>query len=651
MLSKERNIVKKIVFVLTCFICLFLPCTASAEKTYIENSFRYENGVPIQPESDTSVTLFSTDDYLTGIDVSSHQSTIDWEKVKNAGIDFAIIRCGYGDNFEKYDDTYWKYNADECTRLGIPFGAYLYSYAASTEEAESEAAHALRLLEGYNLSYPVYLDLEDSVVSACSNELIGQMADIFCTTLQNKGYDVGIYANLNWWTNRLTSSVFDNPSWHKWIAQWGSSCTYSGEYTMWQYSSSGSVNGISGYVDMNIWYGETTETDTADYSYPNTYINTGNLRSDILGVAETQIGYTELTAKNGTPVIDSETPYYTKYGEAYGNSNGHWCAFFVLWCAKQSDIPTSIICRSASCGSCKTFVEWFQSNHRWKNSDYSPQYGDIIFFDWDEDSIADHVGIVKDCDGDTIYTIEGNTGGINGYTVMERDRKNYILGYGVPDYDLINKINGFRAEKCTAYMLPDSTSQTVWEIWQNDELIVLCRDEDYYLVLYPFEYTGKFIAAYVPIEAVILNGTVPSADEYYNLSVKGTVNSDTYVYHNASADDIMGSSGNKKIRATLNTGDNVTVLFEDSNFMFIKTDTLTGYIPKEYITVITETLNGDINSDNRTDAGDAGLILRYDAGLISLTSSQITNGDINCDGMTNAGDAGIILRKDAGLIK
>lgn len=247
-----------LVFILT---FLILPANINAEEQK-ENSFRYENGVPIQVEAESKIQLFSSEDGLTGIDVSTFQGDIDWEKVKNAGIDFAIIRCGYGDDLEQYDDVKWKRNADECTRLGIPFGAYLYSYAASIGEAESEASHALRLLEGYELSYPVYLDLEDNVVGACSNELIGQMAEIFCSALQNEGYDVGIYANLDWWNNRLTSNVFDNPTWHKWVAQWSSSCTYNGEYTMWQYTSSGSVNGISGNVDMNIWYGEDKSEDS-----------------------------------------------------------------------------------------------------------------------------------------------------------------------------------------------------------------------------------------------------------------------------------------------------------------------------------------------------------------------------------------------------
>ena len=247
-------------------LSILIPA-ASADYLPKENSFRYEDGIYVESNtaSETDISLFSADDRgLRGIDVSTFQGDIDWEKVKNAGIDFAVIRCGFGSNTERYDDAKWKRNADECTRLGIPFGAYLYSYAQTTEGAKSEAAHALRLLEGYKLSLPVYLDLEDDTVAGCSNEVIGQIADTFCAALQDAGYDVGIYANLNWWNNRLTSSAFDNPAWHKWVAQWGSECTYNGDYTMWQYTSSGSVDGISGNVDMDIWYGEPFADDTVN---------------------------------------------------------------------------------------------------------------------------------------------------------------------------------------------------------------------------------------------------------------------------------------------------------------------------------------------------------------------------------------------------
>lgn len=185
------------------------------------------------------------------IDVSFYQKTIDWEKVKSQ-IDGAILRVGYGGNQKNQDDKQFIRNANECTRLGIPFGVYIYSYANTIEKAKSEAGHVLRLIKGYKLSYPVYLDLEDRKTMTCSKKMIGDMAEVFCKKIKETGYYPAIYANKYWFESILTDSRFNN--WDRWVAQYSSKCTYKGKYSMWQYSSKGIVNGISGNVDMNYCY-------------------------------------------------------------------------------------------------------------------------------------------------------------------------------------------------------------------------------------------------------------------------------------------------------------------------------------------------------------------------------------------------------------
>lgn len=188
---------------------------------------------------------------LKGIDVSEHQGVISWPQVKG-NIDYVILRVGYGDNIENQDDKYWKRNADECAKLGIPFGVYLYSYATSVEQAKSEAEHVLRLVEGYKLDYPVYLDMEDSAQSNLSAATLGDIAETFADIIEGAGYWCGIYANLNWWNNKLIDSRFAR--WTKWIAQYNDTCDYKGDYAMWQNTSKGSVNGISSDVDLNACY-------------------------------------------------------------------------------------------------------------------------------------------------------------------------------------------------------------------------------------------------------------------------------------------------------------------------------------------------------------------------------------------------------------
>lgn len=219
------------------------------------------------PGNEKKVTPRKQSVSARGIDVSVHQGTIDWEKVKD-NVDFAILRCGYGINETQYDDRQWKRNADECTRLGIPFGVYLYSYAETDAEARSEAEHALRLLQGYSPSLPVYLDLEDEkyIAPNCTNAQILSHATIFCEAMEAAGYRAGVYANRYWWTTKLTSSEYDK--WDRWIAIYGptDSPGYSKSYSCWQYTSSGSVSGISGNVDMDYWYG-TLPTGVCSHSY------------------------------------------------------------------------------------------------------------------------------------------------------------------------------------------------------------------------------------------------------------------------------------------------------------------------------------------------------------------------------------------------
>lgn len=180
------------------------------------------------------------------IDVSAHQGVIDWEKVKPQ-IDGAILRCGFGMDKTNQDDQHFKRNADECTRLGIPFGVYIYSYADTVERVKSEAAHVLRLIKGYKLSYPVYLDLEENGTQTGAVE----RANIFGDIIEKAGYWCGVYANTSWWNNHLKGLE----RFTKWVAQYYKECQYKGDHLdMWQYSCKGKVNGIKGDVDMNHCY-------------------------------------------------------------------------------------------------------------------------------------------------------------------------------------------------------------------------------------------------------------------------------------------------------------------------------------------------------------------------------------------------------------
>lgn len=235
---------------------------------------------------------------LKGVDVSEWQGQIDWDAVKKDKIDFAILRCGYGMDSEEQDDIWFQRNALECERVGMPYGVYLYSYADTVEKAASEAAHVLRLVEGRKLEYPIYYDLEDAnTTGKCSKDLILQMSKKFVSILEDAGYWVGIYANLYWNEAYLTDSWYDTKA--RWVAQYNSECQYNKDYGIWQYSSSGIVNGISGCVDMNISY----------FDYP-VLIREAGKNGLTFAPIQTETVY---TVKSGDTLSDIATKYGITY--------------------------------------------------------------------------------------------------------------------------------------------------------------------------------------------------------------------------------------------------------------------------------------------------------------------------------------------------
>lgn len=236
-----------------------------------------------------------------GIDVSRFQGIIDWEEVKNH-IDFAILRCGYGGDIASQDDPLFRRNADECTRLKIPFGVYLYSYATNEADARSEAQHVLRLVKDYKLAYPVYYDLEDNnTTGRQSNETIANIAKTFADILEAEKYYVGMYASLYWFRTKLTSPIFDQYT--KWIARYSDELDYDGDYGMWQYSATGRVMGIEGMVDLD--YGYIDYPTIIEEGGFNNFANENITRYKIGD--EVEFNYVFFTSESTTPL----RPYRT----------------------------------------------------------------------------------------------------------------------------------------------------------------------------------------------------------------------------------------------------------------------------------------------------------------------------------------------------
>lgn len=193
---------------------------------------------------------------LKGIDVSVYQGDIDWERVKPQ-IDFAILRIGLGDDIASQDDAKFERNYAECVRLGIPFAVYFFSYAVKKAKVQSEIAHIKRLLNGKKINAPVYIDVENTRGldwrTISNAELLSIMQE-FNNQLNDLGYKMGIYSSRSaFWNEKMTDKWYDNIS--KWVAEYGDKVNnFNRTYDIWQHTSKGRIDGISGNVDMNNMY-------------------------------------------------------------------------------------------------------------------------------------------------------------------------------------------------------------------------------------------------------------------------------------------------------------------------------------------------------------------------------------------------------------
>ena len=187
-----------------------------------------------------------------GIDVSVWQGEIDWEQVGKSGVDYAVIRAGYG-NLATQKDRYFEDNITGATNAGLDCGVYWYSYANSPEDAVLEAEACYEVIKDYSFSYPVYFDIEDQSLADLSKQELGEIVKAFCSTLEEKGYYVGIKSYANFLNTRLDASLYSK--YDVWVAHYGvSKPSFSKNYNMWQFSNEGTIGGITGTVNCNYAY-------------------------------------------------------------------------------------------------------------------------------------------------------------------------------------------------------------------------------------------------------------------------------------------------------------------------------------------------------------------------------------------------------------
>lgn len=197
----------------------------------------------------------ATDVGIKGIDVSYAQGAVDWVKVKESGVEFAMLRSSRGpvsDTRPSAQDTTFEYNITEATKAGLNVGVYHYLYAHTVADAKKEAKFFIKTISPYKITYPVVLDIEEQSQAKLGKKTVTKIVKAFLDEVSAAGYYAMLYSNKTWLTQYLNMSQLTG--YEVWLAQWNTVPTYKGEFGMWQYSCKGIVSGIDGYVDLNLSY-------------------------------------------------------------------------------------------------------------------------------------------------------------------------------------------------------------------------------------------------------------------------------------------------------------------------------------------------------------------------------------------------------------
>lgn len=212
--------------------------------------WKYRKDIVNKPNNETSAICFN------GIDVSKYQGEIDWQKVKSTGCKFAFIRlawCNYDGTITEGKDPYFEKNIVNAINAGINVGIYVYSYCKTTDAARICARTTNNMIKNYKLTMPVAFDYEDSkLYSGFSKQANVNICKAYLDTIKSLGYMPMLYTYTNFINSYLDMSQLSD--YELWLADYRASAGYNGSYGIWQYTSSGSVDGISGRVDMNYAY-------------------------------------------------------------------------------------------------------------------------------------------------------------------------------------------------------------------------------------------------------------------------------------------------------------------------------------------------------------------------------------------------------------
>ena len=365
---------------------------------------------------------------MFGIDVSSYQGVIDWKKVKKTDVEFAILKIIRKD---LSPDNQFENNWKGCTEAALPIhSVYNYSYATTVSKGVSDAKKVLQILNGRKAK--VCLDVEDACQKGLGKLLI-DIIDAYAEVITSAGYEFFVYTGLSFYNSYIKPYGLKYPLW---IARYGKNDGKLDESYKpnvpnmigWQYTSKATVDGITGNVDMNVWYDEMESEN-----------NVGKYASKVVEQATAWIGKKESDGshKEIIDIYNAHKPLARSYKVKYTDA---WCATTVSAIAIKLGY-TDIIPTECSC---QQMIALFKNIGSWvENEDRTPKSGDIIFYDWQDDGKgdaqgwSDHVGVVEKVSNGKITVIEGNYDNAVKRRTLDVNGR-YIRGYGVPKYDAEN---------------------------------------------------------------------------------------------------------------------------------------------------------------------------------------------------------------------
>lgn len=195
-----------------------------------------------------------------GLDLSTHNGYVDFNLLKQNGIDFVILRLGWIGNKENHTiDSKFESYYNSAKSVGLKVGCYVYSYVETSKAMTSAINWVKNKIQGKSFEYPIFLDLEDDQISYIDKKSMTNLAIQFCQSFENSG----IYANKNWFTNKLDINQLLN--YKIWLAEWNkNNYTVDFRVDIWQYTSDGAISGISGRVDMNYSYIDVSSSDNSN---------------------------------------------------------------------------------------------------------------------------------------------------------------------------------------------------------------------------------------------------------------------------------------------------------------------------------------------------------------------------------------------------